>query len=466
MGPGPMGFVRGLAHGRGPFRRPQPRGRRYSGPVKAPERTDYSMTASPGSPLPIAVRGSGCWIEDADGRRYLDACGGAMAMPLGHCHPRVVAALRDQAGELAFTYRFSFRNEPMLGLAERVARVAPGELEWCFFNSSGSEANESAIHLAVLYWELLGKSGKVEFLSRVTSFHGSTMGALSLSGSRWRAPFELLLRKYAVVPNSETAEAGAAALEAAILSRGADHVAAFVVEPVTGSSGAAMTLPDGYLEAVRDVCDRHDVLLIADEVITAFGRTGRWFAVEHDGAVPDVITFGKGIGGGVVPLSGMVAARRIREVVERSPSGFSYGHTYSGNPLGCAVGAAVIDVIEEDGLVAAADARGVRLRQRLDELRARHPIVHSLRGRGLLQGIELRSPGGGRFPASAGVCGRVAAEAKANGLMIYPCPTPVGTEHMDALMLAPPLVISDSEIDEVAARLDVALTEAETRILP
>jgi adenosylmethionine-8-amino-7-oxononanoate aminotransferase len=425
--------------------------------MKAPERADYSMTASPGTALPVAVRAEGCWIEDADGRRYLDACGGAMVMLLGHCHPRLVEALRAQAGELTFTYRFSFRNEPMLDLAERIAARAPGDLEWCFFNSSGSEANESAVHLAVLYWELLGKAGKVEFLSRVTSYHGSTMGALSLSGSRWRAPFELLLRKYAVVPNSDTAEEGAAALEAAILSRGAEHVAAFVVEPVTGSSGAAVPLPDGYLEAVREVCDRHEVLLVADEVITAFGRTGRWFAVEHDGALPDVITFGKGIGGGVVPLSGMVASRRLREVVESSPAGFSYGHTFSGNPLGCAVGSAVIDTIEEDGLVEAAEARGARLRERLEELRGRHPIIHSLRGRGLLQGIELRAPDGARFPAAAGVCGRVAAEAKAEGLMIYSCPTPVGTEQMDALMLAPPLVISDAEIDEIASRLDAAL---------
>ena len=206
------------------------------------------------------------------------------------------------------------------------------------------------------------------------------------------------------MPNSDTAEEGAAALEAAILSRGADHVAAFVVEPVTGSSGAAVPLPDGYLEAVREVCDRHEILLVADEVITAFGRTGRWFAVEHSDAVPDVITFGKGIGGGIVPLSGMVASRRLREVIESSPSGFSYGHTFSGNPLGCAVGSAVIDVIEEDGLVAAAEVRGARLRDRLEELQGRHPIVHALRGRGLLQGIELRTADGERFPAAAGVC--------------------------------------------------------------
>jgi adenosylmethionine-8-amino-7-oxononanoate aminotransferase len=408
----------------------------------------------------MADRAAGCHIE-AEGRRYLDACGGAMVMLLGHCHPKIVEALERQARELTFTYRFSFRNQPMVDLARRVAGVAPGDLEWCFFNSSGSEANESALHLAVLYWELLEKPGKVEFLSRVTSYHGSTMGALSLSGSRWRAPFELLLQKYAVVPNSDTAEEGAAALEAAIQSRGADHVAAFVVEPVTGSSGAAVDLPDGYLKAVREVCDRHQVLLIADEVITAFGRTGRWFASEHFGAVPDVITFGKGIGGGVIPLSGMVASRSIREVIETSPSGFSYGHTFSGYPIGCAVGCAVIDVIEQEGLVEAASVKGGRIRAELDRLRERHPLMHALRGRGLLQGIELRDPSGARFHPDRNVTGALTAAARERGLMIYGCPTPVGNEHMDAVLLAPPLIISDAEIDELIEKLDGALEAVE-----
>ena len=422
---------------------------------------DYSMTASPGRVVPVAQRASGCHIE-ADGQRFLDACGGAMVMLLGHAHPRLVEALERQAREVAFTYRFSFRNRPMLELARRVAEVAPGDLEWCFFNSSGSESNESAVHLAVLYWELMGKPGKIEFLSRVTSYHGSTMGALSLSGSRWRAPFELLLRKYAVVPNCATAEEGAAALEAAIQSRGAGHVAAFVVEPVTGSSGAAVELPEGYLPAVREVCDRHDVLLIADEVVSAFGRTGRWFASEHYGAVPDVITFGKGIGGGLLPLSGMVASRRIRQVIETAPNGFSYGHTFSGYPLGCAVGCEVIDVIREEGLVEAAAVRGARLREVLAELAGRHPLMQGLRGRGLLQGIELRDPeSGGRFPAAAEVSGRVTAAARERGLMIYACPTPVGNEHMDAVLLAPPLVISDAELDELAEKLDGALEAVE-----
>jgi adenosylmethionine-8-amino-7-oxononanoate aminotransferase len=426
-------------------------------------RVDYSMTA--GEALPVAVRAQGCRIETDDGRSYLDACGGAMVMLLGHGHPRVVEALQRQSTEINYAYRFSFRNEPMLDLAERIARHAPGDLEWSFFNSSGSEANESAMHLAVLYWELLGKPAKIEFLSRVTSYHGSTLGALSLSGSRWRAPFESLLHKYAAVPNAETAEQGAAELEAAILSRGADHVAAFIVEPVTGSSGAAVDLPPGYLKAVREVCDRHQVLLVADEIITGFGRTGRWFGVEHHDAVPDVITFGKGIGGGVVPLSGMVATAGIRDVVGTAPNGFSYGHTFSGYPLGCAVGCAVIDTIEQEGLVEEADRKGTQIRAELEQMAFRHPLMHALRGRGLLQGIELRHPATGeRFAASERISGRVVGAARERGLMIYPCPTPVLNEHMDAVMLAPPLIISDAEVDEMLGTLDAAMTAVENSL--
>lgn len=431
--------------------------------MKTEPRTDYSMTA--GEALPVAVRAEGCWIEDSEGRRYLDACGGAMVMLLGHNHPRVIEALSAQSRELSFTYRFSFRNEPMLELAERVAEVAPGELEWCFFNSSGSEANESAMHLSVLYWELLGKPAKTDFLSRATSYHGSTLGALSLSGSRWRAPFEPLLHKYAAVPNSATAEDGAAELEAAIMSRGADHVAAFIIEPVTGSSGAAVDLPEGYLAAVREVCDRHEVLLVADEIVSGFGRTGQWFAVQHHGATPDIISFGKAIGGGVIPLSGMIASRQIREVVGTSPTGFSYGHTFSGYPLGCAVGCAVLDVIEQEGLIEEARRKGERLRAGMEEIAGRHPSVKALRGRGMLQGLELQDPATGeRFDASRKASYKLAGLARDRDLMIYACPTPVVNRMMDAVLLAPPLIITDAEMDTVFERLEDAFAAFEAAL--
>jgi adenosylmethionine-8-amino-7-oxononanoate aminotransferase len=258
-------------------------------------------------------------------------------------------------------------------------------------------------------------------------------------------------------------QAAARELEETILREGADTIAAFIGEPIQGAGGVFYPADD-YWSHIRQVCTRHNVLLIADEVITGFGRTGRWFGVEHFGAVPDVITFGKGIGGGVIPLSGMVASRRLREVVETAPSGFSYGHTFSGNPLGCAVGCEVIDVIDQEGLLDAAVARGEQLRARLNELRERHPVIRDVRGLGLLRGIELGRPDGTRFPAAAGVSGLVSAEAKRRGLMIYSCPTPVGNEHMDALLLAPPLIISEQEIDDVAELLDGTLTAVETAL--
>ena len=240
--------------------------------MKTEPRTDYSMTA--GEVLPIAVRAEGCWIEDSEGRRYLDACGGAMVMLLGHNHPTVIEAMVAQSRELSFIVPLLVpqRADAGAGRADRRgrsrrARVVLLQLVWL----GGERVGDAPVGA------LLGADGqarKIEFLSRATSYHGSTLGALSLSGSRWRAPFEPLLHKYAAVPNSATAEEGAAELEAAIMSRGADHVAAFMIEPITGSSGAAVDLPDGYLEAVREVCDRHEVLLVADEIVSGFGRTG------------------------------------------------------------------------------------------------------------------------------------------------------------------------------------------------
>jgi adenosylmethionine-8-amino-7-oxononanoate aminotransferase len=430
---------------------------------------DYSLTASPGRALPVAVRGRGLRIWDRDGTEWLDACGGAMVMSLGHCHPRLVEAVRRQAAELSFTYRFSFSNEPMIELAGLLREVAPMERAWGFFNSSGSESVESAIHLAVLYWQHLGKPSKLELISRYPSYHGSTLGALGLSGSRWRQAFELILEKNAIAQapgadiRTRRGEAddlafGLEQVEEAIVSRGPDHVAAVFLEPISGASAAAVVPPDGYLEGVRELCDRYGVLMICDETVTAFGRTGAWFAVDHWGVQPDIVTFAKGISSGMTPMSGMAVAGHIADVFASVPEGFPWGHTFSGNPLGCAVACEVIRTIREEGLVERAQQLGARLREGLDRIASSSPHIGQVRGRGLLQGLELVTDRESLEPLPGG-SGRLTALARDRELLIYSCPTPLGRRTVEAVMLAPPLIVDEADVDEILERLAAAVDE-------
>jgi adenosylmethionine-8-amino-7-oxononanoate aminotransferase len=431
------------------------------------ERPDYALRAAAGPGLPIAVRGSGARIVDENGRSYIDACGGAMVMSLGHCHPRLVEVVQRQVSELSFVYRFSFRSEQLLELSQLLRELAPLPDARCFFNSSGSESVESSIHLALLYWQHVGQPAKTDLISRVPSFHGSTLGALGLSGSRWRRAFEPVLPKHPVAPvpgsdisarrtPAEEAALAAGALEDAIMQRGPEHVAAVVLEPITGASGAAITPPDGYLERVREICDRLDVLLVVDETITAFGRTGRWFAVDHWGVQPDVLTFAKGITSGIVPFSGMLVSSRVASVFEASGAGFPWGHTFSGYPLGCAVAAETVRIIRDEGLVQAAAERGAGLRARLEALAGAQPLVGQVRGRGLLQGVELVADPATLEPLVGGAAA-VARACRERGLMVYSCPTPVGRRTIEAVMLAPPLTIAEDEVEEAVAILADAL---------
>jgi adenosylmethionine-8-amino-7-oxononanoate aminotransferase len=379
--------------------------------------------------------------------------------------------VQRQVAELSFTYRFSFRNGPMLELAEELRSVSPLADTWCFFNSSGSESVESAIQLALRYWQLRGKPGKTDLISRWPSFHGSTMGALSLSGSKWRGFYESVLAKHPVapVPNADIrrrrppAEESAWAareLEDAIARRGAQNVAAVVIEPVTGASGAAIAPPPGYIAELRRICDRNDVLLVFDETITAFGRTGEWFAACHwPDAAPDIITFAKGVTSGIVPFSGVLVSGGVAELFEQSADGFPYGHTFSGYPLGCAVAAEAIRVIRDEDLVAESRRKGALLRERLDALAAVSPQIGDVRGLGLLQGLELVQDRETLAP-SPGSAARLVKACRARGLMIYSCPTPLGATTIEAVMLAPPLTISDAELDEIVAILGDALTAA------
>jgi len=432
--------------------------------------TDFSLTASPHRVLPTAVRAEGCRIWTEDGREYIDACGGAMVMSLGHSHPRLIDALKRQADELTFTYRFSFSNGPMVELADLLREVSPMERSWSFFNSSGSESVESAIHLSMLYWQQRGRPEKCEFISRYPSYHGSTVGALGLSGTARRDAFESILDQHAVAltPHadirsgrtaSEEIDVTIGQIETAIADVGADRVAAVFVEPITGASAAAVVPPDGYLQRLRELCTRHEVLLICDETITGFGRTGTWFGVDHWGVAPDVITFAKGVTSGVVPFSGMLVAGDVADVLMQSPDGFPVGHTFSGYPLGCAVAVEMVKVIREEALLEHAAQVGAHLREGLDRIASHHASIGQVRGLGLLQGIEFVSDPETLEPL-AGASRRVAEAAREHGLMIYACPTALGTRVIECVMLAPPLNITRSDVDLILDRLEHAIGAA------
>lgn len=432
---------------------------------------DYSLTASPGRVLPVAVRARGMRIWDAEGREWLDACGGAMVTSLGHCHPRLVAAAQHQLEQLTFTYRFSFANQPMVELAGLLREIAPMERGWAFFNSSGSESVESAIHLAVLYWQHLGRSGKTELVSRYPSFHGSTLGALGLSGSRWRQAFEVVLEQNAVAQSpgadirsgrtpAQDVAFGLAELERAIVDRGPERVAAVFLEPISGASAAAVVPPDGYLEGARALCDRYEVLMICDETVTGFGRTGQWWGVDHWGVQPDIVSFAKGVTSGVTPFSGLVVSGKVADVFQAAPEGFPFGHTFSGNPVGCAVAAETIRVIRDDDLLTRSRDLGDRLRAGLEQAAASSPHVGQVRGRGLLQGLELVTDRETLEPLP-GASAALAAAARERGLMIYSCPTPLGNRVIEAVLLAPPLVIDETDVDLIVDRLADALGDVD-----
>lgn len=428
---------------------------------------DYSLTASPGRQLPVATRASGMRIWDQDGNEWLDACGGAMVMSLGHCHPRVVAAAQRQLEKLTFTYRFSFSNEPMIELASKIRDIAPMDRGWAFFNSSGSESVESAIHLALLYWQHTGHPQKTALISRYPSFHGSTLGALGLSGSRWRQAFDHLLEDNPVAqaPNADIRSGrsqadeltfGLSQIEDALLLRGPENVAAVFLESISGASTAAVVPPDGYLAGVRDLCDRYDVLMICDETITGLGRTGRWWGVNHWEVKPDIVTFAKGVTSGVIPFSGLSISGPIADVFSSAPEGFPFGHTFSGSPVGCAVATEVIRVIEEDSLLENCRQMGPRLRSGLQQIADNSPHIGQVRGRGLLLGLELVSDKESLEPLS-GASYQLAALARDQHLMVYACPTPLRDQVIEAVMLAPPLNITEADVDAIVNRLGDAV---------
>ncbi|MFC0274332.1 aspartate aminotransferase family protein [Metabacillus herbersteinensis] len=420
--------------------------------------------------------GSGVYLYDTDGKKYLDGSSGAVTCSIGHGVKEVINAMHDQAKKVSFVYRSQFTNEPAERLAEKLAQLAPGDLNWSFFVNSGSEATETAMKIAIQYWQEKGKHQKSKILSRWMSYHGITIGSLSLSGhTERRARFVPLLDANPVIsppycyrcPFDRTYPGCqlkcATELETAINRIGSDHIAAFVVEPLVGAAGGAIVPPAGYYEKIRDICDRNQILLIADEVMTGIGRTGKMFAMEHWSVQPDIIALGKGLSAGYTPIAATLVSDSIIEPILTGSKLIMSGHTYSANPQSAAVALAVLTYIEKHSLVEASHSKGIFLLNELQQFKKKFTIVGDVRGKGLLIGIEFVSNTNTKLPfkKDCKVTNLVIKQAQINGLLIYPSTAGIEGVSGDAILVAPPLTITETEMNELIYLLYKTIKEVE-----
>ncbi len=426
--------------------------------------------------LPVAVRAEGATIWDEHGRSYLDAAGGAIVVNVGHGRRSVAETMAEQAGRVAYAHGSAFTNEALESYAAELGPRLPLDDPAIYPVSGGSEAIETALKLARAYHLARGEADRLVVFSRWGSYHGNTLGALDLSGRRsLRRPYEGWLGRFrhlsaaypyrADDPGANalaTTDELAAELERAIESAGPRTVAAFVAEPIVGATLAAVVPPDGYWPAVADVCRRHGVLLIVDEVMTGFGRTGRWFGVDHWGVRPDILVAAKGATSGYWPFGFAAASSEVFESVTAPGAGFVHGFTYSHHAVGAAVAREVLRILAAEDLVAASASKGVRLRELLDERLADHPNVGQIRGRGLLQGIELVADRESRvpFPRAARLAEEVVRAARADGLLLYSGTGLANGVDGDAILLGPPFIVTAEELARIAGGLAAALDTA------
>ena len=407
--------------------------------------------------LPLIDHAEGVWLYDVDGKDYLDGCSGAVTVNLGHSHPRVLEAIREQSETVAFVHRGAFASRGMHRLADRLSASTGFAGAW--FVNSGSEAVEASLQFALQYHLEKGKP-RAQFLSHNRSYHGNTLGALSLSGHARRNVLGDLALDFNILPNPYSCTNVDELLSRVreIVEPRKDEIAGIIFEPLSGATLGCNPLPDGYLEGLREITQEFDILLIADEVMTGLGRTGRILASRHWGIEPDIVALGKGIGAGYTPIAATLISENVMNVLAAGSGVIRGGHTYGGNPLSVAVADAVLEVTLEENLVDASAVQGEKLRQELEVLAARHPLIIDVRGLGLMQGIDLGGEAVKDLPESAvGVAERLRRAALAQGLLIYP--TTGGFN--DACIIAPPLTITDDEIAELIRRLDAALADIE-----
>jgi adenosylmethionine-8-amino-7-oxononanoate aminotransferase len=425
---------------------------------------------------PIAARGEGCWIVDQSGRRYLDASGQAAVVSIGHGVSEIGRAMAEQSSQIAFAHTSQFHTAPAEKLAARLLALAPANFRdggRVYFTSGGSEATETAIKLVRQFHLETGQRNRYRVISRRQSYHGSTLGAMSVSGNvARRAPYELMIAEWGHIapcfcyhcPFEKTFPqchlACADDLEVYLREHEADQAAAFIFEPIVGATLGAAVPPEGYVARIAEICRKNGILLIADEVMTGMGRTGKPFAVQHWGVEPDIILVGKGVASGYAPLGAVLVSARVVEAFERGSGTFMHGFTYQAHPVCTAAGNAVLDYLESHKLFERVTPTGKTLHEALAPLQT-HPNVGDIRGLGLLLGIEFVKDKATRepFPKADNIAERVRQAAVAEGVLTYPTQGCFDGERGDHILLAPPFPISQEECKLIALALQSALAK-------
>lgn len=428
--------------------------------------------------LPTIHRAEGIYLWDITGKQYLDGCSGAVIANIGHGNKRIEEAITRQAQRVFFAYRTQFESEPAINLAAKMVETSAPHLSKIFYVSGGSEAMEAAIKICRQYFYAKKEGSRHLFISRTPSFHGSTLGTLGITNySPLESPFRPITKAHPKIPapycyrcpyglsRPTCGLACAWELERVIQEQGSENIAAFVTEPIGGASSGALVPPEEYFGIIQQICRKYGIMLILDEVMTGYGRTGKFFAYEHWDIEADIVALSKGMGSGYYPLGAIMTRREITDMV-MDHGGFQHGHTYAGNPMGCAVGLEVMQIIEDENLVERSAQMGERLKAGLERLAASYAIIGEVRGRGLLLALELVQDRDSRqpFAPDSEAHNLLTAEASVEGLLIYPR-RPINGLSGDHVLIAPPLIITEEQVDELLDRLDRALIRATHRLV-
>jgi len=431
---------------------------------------------SPRSGLPLAVKGDGIYIEDAAGKRYMDASGGAAVSCLGHSDPDVRKAIKDQVDGIAFAHTSFFSSEPAEELADLLIDAAPDGIDMVYFVSGGSEAVEAALLMARQYYVERGESGRSHFIGRNLSYHGNTLAALSVGASEFRrsAIEPLLMPASHIAPcysyrhrqddesEEEYGQRVANELETEILRVGPEKVCAFVAETVGGATAGVLTPVPGYFKRIREICDTYDVLLILDEVMCGMGRTGTTFASEQEGVAPDLITVAKGLGGGYQPIGAVMVSEKVFTTIRDGSGAFRHSHTYMGHSTACAAALAVQRAVRDRGLLENVRIQGDALHRALTERLGNQPYLGDIRGRGLFRGVELVADRAAKTPFDPALRLHEAIKAQAmdRGLICYPGQGTMDGKQGNHVLLAPPFIVTGEQVVEIASRVGDSIEAA------